>query len=215
MGRYAIVVEIKGAGSGLDQSVALNTKLMPLSGLRTFLGGILEQRPDKHVFIKPSRDKTYGDVIAAMDETKGAGANPLLLLIDEVEVPRGITPPAARPPVVWSDTLPGRVPGGVPGGAHDETPTLIRKSSGALQGSATRRVDPATPPRARAARVSGAVVVEVIVDEAGNVISAVPLSGHPLLRDAAVEAARGWKFELTELSGVPVRVIGTLTFNFD
>jgi hypothetical protein len=35
-----------------------------------------------------------------------------------------------------------------------------------------------------------------------------------LLRDAAVEAARAWKFELTELSGVPVRVIGTLTFNF-
>ncbi len=96
-----------------------------------------------------------------------------------------------------------------------EPPKIIRKSGGVFQTSATRRVEPVYPPLAKAARVSGTVVVEVTVDEEGNVISARALSGHPLLKDAAVSAAKGWKFSPTMLSGVPVKVIGTITFNFN
>jgi len=55
----------------------------------------------------------------------------------------------------------------------------------------------------------------VTVDESGNVITAHAISGHPLLTDAAVMAARGWKFTPTQVSGVPVKVIGTITFNFN
>lgn len=95
-----------------------------------------------------------------------------------------------------------------------EPPKIVRKSGGVLQGSATRRVTPAYPPLAKAARVSGAVVVEVTVDEEGNVMSARAVSGHPLLKDASVAAARGWKFKPTTLGGEPVKVIGTITFNF-
>jgi protein TonB len=62
--------------------------------------------------------------------------------------------------------------------------------------------------------VSGAVVVEITIDEEGNVISARAMSGHPLLKDAAVAAARSWKFRPTMLSGQAVKVIGTITFNF-
>ena len=83
-----------------------------------------------------------------------------------------------------------------------------------LQGSAIKRVTPEYPPLASAARVSGTVVVEVTVDEEGKVMSARAVSGHPLLKDAAVDAARGWMFTPTTLSGVPVKVIGTITFNF-
>jgi TonB family protein len=93
-------------------------------------------------------------------------------------------------------------------------PKIIRKSGGVLQGSATRRVEPAYPPLAKAAQISGAVVVEITIDESGNVVSANALSGHPLLKDAAVQAARGWTFQPTILQGVPVKVIGTVTFNF-
>lgn len=98
---------------------------------------------------------------------------------------------------------------------RDEVPRIIRKSGGVFQASATTRVEPAYPPLAKAARVSGSVVVEVTVDEEGKVESARPISGHPLLKDAAVNAARGWKFAPTMLSGVPVKVIGTITFNFN
>ncbi|MEK6409205.1 MAG: TonB family protein [Acidobacteriota bacterium] len=96
-----------------------------------------------------------------------------------------------------------------------QPPKIIRKSGGVFQGSATRRVEPAYPPLAKAARVSGSVVVEVTADEEGNVISARAISGHPLLKDAAVEAAKGWRFAPTMLTGVPVKVIGIITFNFN
>jgi protein TonB len=91
---------------------------------------------------------------------------------------------------------------------------LVRKSGGVLAGEATKRVEPTYPPLAKAARVSGAVVVEVIINEDGGVVSARAVSGHPLLRDPAVNAARGWRFKPTLLSGQPVKVVGTITFNF-
>ena len=90
------------------------------------------------------------------------------------------------------------------------------QTSGALsQCIAVRRVEPAHPPLAKANRVSGPVVVEVTVDEEGNVMQTRAISGHPLLKDAALTAARAWKFKPTTLHGVPVKVIGTITFNFD
>src|SRR5262249_52559689 len=94
-------------------------------------------------------------------------------------------------------------------------PQIVRKSEGALIGLAIRRVDPAYPPMAKAAHVTGAVVVEVTIDEQGNVIDARAISGSSLLTDAAVEAARGWKFAPTRLGKQPVKVIGTITFNFN
>jgi TonB family protein len=58
------------------------------------------------------------------------------------------------------------------------------------------------------------VVVEVVVDRTGMVSSARALSGHALLREAAVAAALQWQWKPTLLSGVPVQVVGTITFNF-
>src|SRR5215831_4432862 len=95
-----------------------------------------------------------------------------------------------------------------------EPPKVVRKSGAVLQASATRRVEPVYPPLAKAAHVTGAVVVEMTIDESGKVISANAVSGHPLLKDAAVEAALQWKFSPTVLSGVPIKVIGAITFNF-
>ena len=91
----------------------------------------------------------------------------------------------------------------------------IRKSGGVLAESALEKVRPNYPDEAKEARVGGSVVVEVTIDEAGNVIKVRLVSGHPLLRDAAVEAARQWKFRPTTLSGIPVKVIGNITFTFN
>ena len=94
-------------------------------------------------------------------------------------------------------------------------PTIIRKAGGVLQGSATKRVAPAYPQDAIAARIFGTVIVEVTVNEVGRVISARPISGPVELREAAVDAARQWEFTPIKLSGMPVKVIGTITFNFN
>lgn len=96
-----------------------------------------------------------------------------------------------------------------------ETPAksqIIR--SHVLQGSAIKRVEPTYPAIAKAVGVGGAVVVEVTIDERGNVISARALSGHALLRDGCLAAARVWRWQPTLLNGVPVKVVGTITFNF-
>ena len=91
---------------------------------------------------------------------------------------------------------------------------VVRISTGPLQGSALRRVEPVYPPLAKQIRLSGAVVIEVVISEQGEVISVRAVSGHPLLRDAAIKAAWGWKWKPTTLNKVPVRVVGTITFNF-
>lgn len=88
-------------------------------------------------------------------------------------------------------------------------------SGGVMNGKAIARPQPPYPPIARAARASGTVVVAITVDESGKVISAHAVSGHPLLQQAAVQAAYGWRFSPTLLSGQPVKVTGTITFNFN
>lgn len=95
-----------------------------------------------------------------------------------------------------------------------QPPRVTRKSSGVLAGEAIRKPQPQYPPQAKAARVSGPVVVEVTVDESGNVIEARAVSGHTLLKDAAVSAARDWKFTPTKVSGEPVKIVRTITFEF-
>ncbi|PYS79235.1 MAG: hypothetical protein DMF67_01135 [Acidobacteria bacterium] len=83
-----------------------------------------------------------------------------------------------------------------------------------LNDKALKMPQPAYPPIAKAARTQGKVVVQVVVDEDGDVISASAVSGHPLLQQAAVVAARQAKFSPTLLSGQPVKVSGWLTYNF-
>jgi protein TonB len=145
---------------------------------------------------------------------------------------------APKPVVSVSHGVPGGVPGGQPGGVvgapsrgddapppppppppkptpePTPVPKKITVSAGVIQGSAINKVQPPYPPIAKAARASGAVQVQVTIDEDGRVIEASVLSGHPLLRDSALQAARRWTFRPTQLSGVPVKVQGVLTFNF-
>jgi len=85
---------------------------------------------------------------------------------------------------------------------------------GVLNGKAVSLPLPEYPPAAKAVRASGTVTVQVLIDEEGNVISASATSGHPLLRSAAVEAAKAAKFSPTRLSGEPVKVSGVVVYNF-
>jgi protein TonB len=87
-------------------------------------------------------------------------------------------------------------------------------SQGVLNGKAISKPQPPYPPIAKAARASGTVVVQIVVDESGKVISAHATSGHPLLQQAAVQAAYQARFTPTLLSGQPVKVSGFITYNF-
>jgi protein TonB len=73
---------------------------------------------------------------------------------------------------------------------------------------------PVYPEAARKAKVLGKVIVEVSIDENGNVISARGIQGPTMLYDAAVEAVKQWKFYPARQQGKPVRDVENVVFNF-
>ncbi|HJQ67472.1 MAG TPA: TonB family protein [Blastocatellia bacterium] len=83
-----------------------------------------------------------------------------------------------------------------------------------LKGSSIRRSVPQYPEAARRARMTGVMIVEVTVDETGRVIDARAKCGPDVFAPNSIEAARKWRFTPTTLNGTPVKVIGTITFNF-
>lgn len=103
---------------------------------------------------------------------------------------------------------------GTTGSSNSNSSPGFKISGGVMNDKAITLPEPPYPPAARAVRAAGAVNVQITVDENGNVISAAAVSGHPLLRAAAVAAARGAKFKPALANGKPTRVTGMLTFNF-
>ena len=91
--------------------------------------------------------------------------------------------------------------------------TVVRLTSMLTQGRVLRRVQPPYPVIAKQARIEGSVQVQIDISEDGAVTNVTLLSGHPLLRDAALRAAKQWQFIPTELNGHRVRAIGMITFN--
>ena len=114
-----------------------------------------------------------------------------------------------------------------------QVPSEIR--GGVLNGKATSLPKPEYPEAAKGAGLEGFVYVNVIIDEAGNVVSAIAddqpravtkvtkegesvvgevPAADIMLRDAAQRAAWNAKFSPTTLGGVPVKVTGTIVYNF-
>ncbi len=111
-----------------------------------------------------------------------------------------VPPPPPPPPPAAGDypysTAPVRVGGNI------KVPTKIKD------------VRPIYPDDARAAGVTGVVIIEAVIDPAGRVGSARVLRSIPMLDQAAVDAVRQWEFTPTLLNGAAVPVIMTVTVNF-
>lgn len=69
-------------------------------------------------------------------------------------------------------------------------------------------------PEVPAGEATGVVLIQVLVDEQGTVVDAKAVSGPQHLQAAAINAARLARFPPTLLAGEPVRVSGTLSYNF-
>jgi TonB family protein len=77
-----------------------------------------------------------------------------------------------------------------------------------------RRVEPKYPVTALKAHLQGSVILEVVNDKSGNVKSVKVINGHPLLRKAAVDAVKQWKYEPYLIDGEAKSVIFNETINF-
>jgi len=90
----------------------------------------------------------------------------------------------------------------------------VRVGGGVRTPTKVQDAKPVYPAIAQSARVQGVVIIEALIDEAGNVVNAHVLRSIPLLDAAALEAVSQWKFAPTDLNGRPVAVVMTVTVNF-
>jgi TonB family protein len=118
-----------------------------------------------------------------------------------------LVPDEEPPPVEPPRTMPA--PSNPTSNAEKRNP-----SGGVIQGAPKFKPQPKYPQNARRFNASGMVEVRVTISAAGRVTKAIAISGHPLLRDAAVEAARRWEFEPTMVDGTPVETELVLSFDF-
>jgi protein TonB len=90
----------------------------------------------------------------------------------------------------------------------------IRLHSGMKAPVKTRDVAPVYPAIARAAHVSGVVILEAVLNAQGGVESVRVLRSILPLDQAAVDAVQQWRFTPALLNGQPVPVVMTITVNF-
>jgi protein TonB len=148
-----------------------------------------------------------------------------------ISAPRDIMPEPefARGPV--GEVVPGALDvgstAGVPGGLITPTPPpevlppppqQPRVARVGFQGiKEPKRIQylvPEYPELARRAGISGTVILEAVLDVNGRVQSVRVLKSVTLLDEAAIRAVRQWRYTPTELNGVPVQVLMTITVNF-
>lgn len=228
LGTAFVVASIVYMDNSLDaQDLELTTLVAPVPV------PVQENKPEKQEEVKPQDTKQNVDVrkelIADVSRTELVPKEVSAKASNIPPVRRGVTtvlgtgdsnaavPIAAGPgsgtgltgpagPVKIADEPPPPPPAA--------TPPRAPISGGVLNGKALSLPKPAYPAIAKQAHASGTVVVQVTISESGSVISAAAMSGHPLLRAAAVAAARGARFSPTKLSGQPVKVTGVITYNF-
>lgn len=94
------------------------------------------------------------------------------------------------------------------------TPKRIITVTRVLNSQAISLPKPPYPPMAKQIGAQGAVNVQVLIDETGKVISAKAISGNPLLKIAAQQAAAQARFSPTMLGDQAVKVSGVITYNF-
>lgn len=140
----------------------------------------------------------------------GGFANRKAMVVATVPPMRTDTPVVTKAPA----PKPGIGSGGAGGFSAGDVVTAIPISGGVLNGKAVSLPKPAYSGLARQGHARGLVVVEVLIDESGQVRSAKAISGNPLLTSAAVNAATAARFSPTLISGRPVEVRGVITYNF-
>jgi protein TonB len=183
--------------------------------------------------VRPAADNTTTPVRSTRTELIDSTLNPN-------NPPREIgtiasnVPPARPDSVIGTlnadpPTPPGTVRG-TPGGTGDKpvidlpdpppapTPApvvpKVLKVSRVLNSQALSLPQPNYPQIAKSIRVQGTVIVQVLIDEKGNVVSAKATSGHPLLIPEAQKAAMRARFSPTLLGEQAVKVQGVITYNF-
>lgn len=158
----------------------------------------------------PVADNTTGVKVSSTSSQKSAPAVPqastdaMMSVLPSADL-QNVTPNHTKASMVLLESEP---PSATP------KPLLKPISGGVLNGTAILLPSPGYPDTARRLRTAGVVIVDVVIDEYGKVVSAQASGGPTTLRDAAVQAALRARFSPTKLSGQPVKVSGVINYKF-
>lgn len=119
----------------------------------------------------------------------------------------GTSGPATGPTVVHIPDPPPPPPE-----TKKPVPQVLKKD--VLNGLAVELPKPPYPILAKTNHIQGSVNVQVLIDENGKVIAAHAVSGNAFLTTEAVRAAYRARFSPTKIGDQPVKVSGTITYNF-
>jgi protein TonB len=93
-------------------------------------------------------------------------------------------------------------------------PQLVRVGGTVREPKKIVHVAPIYPRIAQDAKIQGVVVLEAIIDTEGRIDRLRVLRSAPLLDEAAIAAVKEWRYTPTQLNGVPVPVLMTITVHF-
>jgi TonB family protein len=200
-----------------DGSLRLYTAGTPVASEASFSNFINFQG---HLIPKDVKLKLEGKVIATahVDGIEELGSS------DEAELQ---PPPNARP---WAPFPPPGPTSGIVGAPAANSnpvtemtqrtrvlaapPRKINISAGVAVGMLESKVDPVYPEEARAARVSGTVVLQATINTQGMVEEVRVVSGPAMLQQAALDAVKQWRYRPYLLNSTPVQVQTTVNVIF-
>jgi serine/threonine-protein kinase len=120
------------------------------------------------------------------------------------------TDSAREEPPAASVSLPERtVPVNPP-----KLPQKVNISAGVAVGMLLEKTAPTYPPIAKAARVSGTVILQATISKTGTIENLRVVSGPPMLQQAALDAVKTWRYRPYLLFGEPVEVETTVNVIF-
>jgi protein TonB len=95
-----------------------------------------------------------------------------------------------------------------------ETPKKVNISAGVAAGMILQKTQPTYPPIAKAARVSGTVVLQATISKSGTIENLRVVSGPPMLQQSAMDAVKTWRYRPYLLNNEPVEVETTVNVIF-
>src|SRR5262245_48926481 len=98
--------------------------------------------------------------------------------------------------------------------SNQEKVQVVHIKSGEYQSAAVKKIDPEIPPSIDGTWPIMRTLVEVTIDEEGNVVDALPLFGRSLHAKAVQTAALQWKFRPYRINEKSARVITGIWFSF-
>ena len=93
-------------------------------------------------------------------------------------------------------------------------PMRIRMGGNVAKANLIHKVDPIYPAEAKASRITGNVMLHVVLGTDGTIMELNLISGDPILSKAALEAVKQWRYKPTLLNGKAVEVESTILVEF-